>query len=465
MAAPNIDSEYRSFGPGIKVAVIGAGICNYPSERPSVSDSPSILPSDATEGQLLVGSNNQRVHLIESKSRTDLELAFAPPSACYPGLTTNIPTNLMFASLKPWIEHTDDYVGHSAVEQYLQELSQTSGVNDVTIYKTRVEDARKIEDGKGWRLRTITLDESSTSNRVIERAWDFDALVVASGHYNLAHVPNIPGLSELKTHFPDRIIHSKEYREAETYKGKSVFIVGGGVSAMDIGREITNFAKSITQSTRSGEFDLPEVLLTKRINRVGGVSQLSVDPKYDGHSLRSNESIPAKIYLQDGTELQDIDRIILATGYLNSYPFLPHLHSDDTCADEVGDDIIIGAKGDMVHNLHKDVFYIEDPSLAFVGVPYHVVTFSTYDYQAQVVAQVFSGKSRLPTRAAMKSEYDERVKTRGHGRRFQSLMDVDLEIDIHCYISSHCFMVEKPLPEIGVLVKAPAFRPFLIQLF
>jgi hypothetical protein len=113
--------------------------------------------------------------------------------------------------------------------------------------------------------------------------------------------------------------------------------------------------------------------------------------------------------------------VVVATGYITSYPFLPELHSDTTPITGAGEGIVVTSDGEMAHNLHRDIFYIGDPTLAFVGVPYHVATFSFFDFQAQAVARVFAGKARLPTREEMRKEYEKRVAEKGYGRPFHSL--------------------------------------------
>jgi hypothetical protein len=118
----------------------------------------------------------------------------------------------------------------------------------------------------------------------------------------------------------------------------------------------------------------------------------------------------------------------LATGYITSYPFLPQLHSDDAPITEAGEVLLVTSDGGMAHNLHRDIFYINDPTLAFVGVPYYVATFSLFDFQAQAVARVFAGKARLPTREEMRREYEKRVEEKGLGRGFHSLHGAGLEV-------------------------------------
>jgi len=68
------------------------------------------------------------------------------------------------------------------------------------------------------------------------------------------------------------------------------------------------------------------------------------------------------------------------------------------------------------------MFYIPDPTLTFVGVPYHVATFTLFEFQAIAVAAVFSERAWLPTREEMRGEYRERVERKGCGRSFNSLL-------------------------------------------
>ena len=119
--------------------------------------------------------------------------------------------------------------------------------------------------------------------------------------------------------------------------------------------------------------------------------------------------------------LDDVDNVVLATGYITSYPFIQQYHRDDVAAEDATRGILVTSEGNMVHNLHKDIFYTEDPSLTFVGVPYHNVTFSLFDFQAQALARVLTGKARLPSWDLMRQEYDERGASKGRGRKFHSL--------------------------------------------
>jgi hypothetical protein len=224
-------------------------------------------------------------------------------------------------------------------------------------------------------------------------------------------------------------MHSKQYRRAEKFRGKKLLIIGAGVSATDICRELGEVADKLYQSVRGGAFDLPPTLLPEIAERVAEVSSYVADDGFTpGHPLGPDDPIPGSVVLKDGRTLTGIDYVIVATGYITSYPFLPQLHSDTVPAAEAGPDLVVTADGQMAHNLHKDIFYISDPTLAFVGVPYHIATFSLFDFQSQIVARVFAGKAILPSEDQMRDEYEARLRDRGAGRNFHSLREDGMEI-------------------------------------
>ncbi|KIW76916.1 hypothetical protein Z517_09360 [Fonsecaea pedrosoi CBS 271.37] len=92
-------------------------------------------------------------------------------------------------------------------------------------------------------------------------------------------------------------------------------------------------------------------------------------------------------------------------------------------------EMLVTAEGDMVHNLWQDIFYIPNPTMAFVGTPLQVTTFYLFDFQAQVVARVFAGKAYLPAQDVMRKEYEDRLAYRGTGWDFYSLRKRGAEQD------------------------------------
>lgn len=428
-----------------KVAVIGAGISGVSAaahllkqgletvlfERSDIPggvwhyDERSALESTFPNTRPSVGDYKTRPAVAystpppEYDDQKDLEIAHAPPGPSYAGLRNNVSTRLMKTSLQDWPEGTEDYVTQKVLEEYIQAFSNNHGVTAITQYHTRVEEVRK--QGAEWVLRTTTLQKSSAGAHLVERRWTFDAVVVASGHYNTPNIPNWPGIAEWKSARPAQVWHSKGYRKPHQFKDQNILVIGASVSANDIAKEAGPYANKIYQSTRNGELDLPAVLLPPNATRVAEIQSFDLDKEHLDDSADPASPIPGTVTLVDGQKIENLHAVVVCTGYITSYPFLPHLHNDDIPASEADESVLVTAKGDMVHNLYKDIFYIPDPTLSFIGAPYHIATFSLFEFQAQAVARVLVGKTSLPTEQEMRAEYGEKVAKKGLGRDFHSL--------------------------------------------
>lgn len=101
------------------------------------------------------------------------------------------------------------------IREWIESIFTRGGNEGVVELSTTVERAVKNEDGE-W---VLTLRKESPAR---DHWWEekFDSLVVASGHYNVPWLPNVPGMIEYEKRFPGRIIHSKHFRDASDFKGK-----------------------------------------------------------------------------------------------------------------------------------------------------------------------------------------------------------------------------------------------------
>lgn len=238
--------------------------------------------------------------------------------------------------------------------------------------------------------------------------------------------------------------HSKRYRNPDGFAGQNVLLIGAGVSSVDIAKDIGVSARAVYQSSRGGPYDLPPHLLPGNGVRIGGVESFSLP---ESNVLASEGSIPGTITLKSGEKLCNIHRVVVCTGYHVSIPFLRHLHADDTPVEDADESALV-TNGQAVHNLHQDIWYIPDPTLSFIGVPFHVATFSLFEFQAmvsqvlrvlpetahakihsfQALAQVYAGKAPLPTTTVMRDEYLARLQRKGVGRALHSLKGKGEEI-------------------------------------
>lgn len=182
------------------------------------------------------------------------------------------------------------------------------------------------------------------------------------------------------------------------------------MSSADIAREISPVARKIYQSTRNGAFDIPEIALPSNATRIEEVEAFEITS-----SETDSNHLPLTVRLKSGQTLDHIDIIVLCTGYQMVLPFLPDYNDN-----ELSETAIV-TNGQQFHNLHQDIFYIPDPSLAFVGVSFYTATFTLFEFQAIAVTAFLSQTSQLPSVESMRTEYQNRIDLKGNGRGFHSL--------------------------------------------
>ncbi|KAI1767706.1 MFS general substrate transporter [Hypoxylon sp. FL1150] len=364
----------------------------------------------------------------EGLTADEVELIHGPPNPCYAGLKNNIPTPIMRSSLLQWPDGSEDFVDQKVVHQYIKDIAQIYKVVDKVIFHTRVESVSKPSGNNQWDVVTSTFARTSSGHTLTKKSWKFDAVVVASGHYHIPFVPDVPGLATWKQRFPDRVTHSKRYRTPAPFANQTVLVIGAGVSALDIANETAALGAKVIQSRRQSKYDLLGSRLREGVERVAMAAEFILDgttAETNTQTLESGIPIPGKVVLEDGKVIEGIDHVVIATGYITSYPFLGELEQPLVPWQEADEKVITTSDGYITHNLHKDVFYIPDPSLAFIGVSHLVSTFSLFDFQAQVVAKIFAGQAKLPPQSAMKQEHKERKARFETGNRFHSMFGVE----------------------------------------
>ncbi|KAK7697083.1 hypothetical protein SLS64_013934 [Diaporthe eres] len=258
---------------------------------------------------------------------------------------------------------------------------------------TTVEKA--IKEGDEW---VLTLRKEGPGKDYWWREW-FDALVVATGHYNIPWFPEIPGLAEYDERFPGRIIHSKHFRGADKFGGKRVIVVGGSVSSHEVLHEILPQAQHPVYASIRGEpiaafgwapFKHPHVSIRKQIS--------SLDP------------LTGKVSFADGTELNDVDHIVFGTGYTFSLPWLPHVQER------------ISKAYRRLPGVYQHTWDIEDPTLTFVGMLGGGFTFRVYEWQAVAIARHLAGRAKpLPPTAEQREWEEQRVAKFKGGKDYYSI--------------------------------------------
>ena len=171
----------------------------------------------------------------------------------------------------------------------------------------------------------------------------FDAVVLASGHYSVPFVPDIPGLAEFQKAYPGKLEHSKQFRSRDQYVGKTVVVVGGSVSASDIVVDIHTVVREplyVAQRGLNANPALDNVWKIPRVQKKPTIAKLSTE---NGGTVE----------FSDGTWVSNVDKVHFATGYRLSYPFI---QPDNPVTPR-----------NRLAGFYQHVFKIGDPSLAVVG--------------------------------------------------------------------------------------------------
>ena len=313
------------------------------------------------------------------------EAVFVSP--LYEKLETNIPKELMRYSDKPFPADTQLFPKHSAVKQYLEEYAEE--VKSHIHFETQVVDVT-VKDSKlsTWNLITTDLHTGDETTRT------YDAIVVASGHYTVPHVPEIQGIEAWNNAYPGIISHSKYYNTPESFRDKKVLIVGSSASGLDIGGQINEVSKG-------------SILVSQRAE-----SYLAASAPGDKLIFPEIvEFLPAAthkraIKFADGRVEDEVDAVVFCTGYFYSYPFLSSLQPAAV------------THGWRAMNIYQQMFYIDHPTLVFPALAQRVIPFPIAENQAAVFARVWSSRLQLPSKADMHDWEAAEVNLKGDGKGF-----------------------------------------------
>ena len=203
---------------------------------------------------------------------------------------------------------------------------------------------------------------------------NFDYLVVSTGHFSVPFIPEYEGMKS----FPGRILHGHDFRDAEEFRGKDVVVLGSSYSAEDIALQCYKYgAKSVTIGYRNNPmgFKWPE-----------GMKEVHYLDKLEGN----------KATFKDGHS-QNIDVLILCSGYLHHFPFLE-------------ENLKLKTTNRLYPpKLYKGVVWQDNHKLFYLGMQDQFHTFNMFDCQAWFTRDVIMGKIKLPNDTDIKNDINKWV--------------------------------------------------------
>ncbi|KAK7933774.1 hypothetical protein WMY93_004670 [Mugilogobius chulae] len=309
--------------------------------------------------------------------------------------------------------HLPNHMHHSDLLGYLRLYAQHFKLLPHIQFKTTVQKVRKTPDFTStgqWEVHTET-ENGQKQTHV------FDAVIVCTGHYTQPHLPlqDFPGLEK----FEGRYFHSWEYRNCEGLQGKRVVVIGIGNSGGDIAVEASRVAEKVYLSTRRerGSLvdwdqipvvndDLPARILSGRVQVKANVKEVS----------------GSSVVFEDGTVIDEVDVVILCTGYDYSFPFLPPE---------------LQSKCSFRLRLYKHILppALEHPTLAVVGFIHTLGAINPMaEMQGRWATRVFKGIIKLPSEETMNREIERDTEVMNQG--FLCSVNTPLQVDYLSYMDS-----------------------------
>ncbi|XP_029474475.1 dimethylaniline monooxygenase [N-oxide-forming] 3-like isoform X2 [Rhinatrema bivittatum] len=408
------------------VAVIGAGISGLASLKCCVEVGLRVTCFEMSHD--VGGLWNFTEHAEEGRA------------SIYRSVFTNACKEMMCYPDLPIPDEYPNFMHHSVFLQYLKLYSKHFDLLKYIKFKTKVVSVKKCPDFCTTGRWDVVIETNGKQELAV-----FDFVIICTGHHVYPHLPlkSFPGIEKFK----GRYIHNRQYKDAAGYRGKRVLVVGMGNSGADIAAELSHTAEQVFLSTRSGNWVMSRVwdngypwdmvyvtryetflkyvlprslsdwmyqkMMNKRFNHDNYSlapldRSLRKEPVFNDYIstciicgtvvMKPNirEFTETSAIFDDGTVQENIDTVIFATGYTYAYPFLD-------------DSIVKDSNGEV--SLFKGVFppKLEKSTLAVVGLVQSLGGIPpTSDVQARWVAQVFTGKCKLPSNSSMLEDIEEK---------------------------------------------------------
>lgn len=243
--------------------------------------------------------------------------------------------------------HRDEVVAY--LDGYAQQFRLPVRTGEQVVNVSRIGGGFEATTASGQRYRASTL-------------------VAASGAFGKPHIPSIEG----QGHFRGQVLHSAEYRNPDTFRGRRIVVIGGANSAVQIATELAGVARVTLATLRPVRF-FPQRFLgldfhfwmkwtglerTRWLNDQG--TPVLDSGKY-GQAIKTGR-VPRRsmfthmtergVVWPDGTEEQ-VDVLLFATGFRPNAAYLRELGA-------IGADHRLAQRNGIAQSI---------PGLYFVGFP------------------------------------------------------------------------------------------------
>ncbi|KAK3316569.1 flavin-containing monooxygenase 9 [Apodospora peruviana] len=336
-------------------------------------------------------------------------------------------------------------------QEYMEDFAKHFDLLKDIIFGTSVKQARRNSDDTAWLL---DIEKDDGTGETVE----YDKIVFCSGYQTKASIPTFEGQDK----FEGTILHSQAYRNADPFKDKKVVVIGLSSTSGDIIPDLMPVASKVYVSHRRGALPFkryhkgtPQDLgITWRRRQLSHIATRyfpraskwladtatnflvnrtwNLDPTWrltpvpsitlvlpgsfelvmpllqDG-SLTSLHGItrfvgPKAIEFADGTVVDDVDAVILCTGYGADWnPVAPFIESSATVPNKPD------YKGPPLYRLYMNLFppkYADSCVLLNYSAFGKNNGFSFASVTAWAVSNVLRGAEPVPSREEMEAHID-----------------------------------------------------------
>jgi cation diffusion facilitator CzcD-associated flavoprotein CzcO len=229
-----------------KVCVVGAGVSGLVSARELRREG-----HDVTVMEQSGGVGGQWLYDPRTDASDPLGAA-GVHSSVYASLRLTSPRDIMGFSDFPFFPRSNDddgdsrrYPGHAEFLRYIRDYCDTFGLMDAVRLNTKVlHVGRPLLDDDGvvtrWTVRYCSSGHGVSEHEAVAEE-EFDAVVVASGHYSQPRLPAINGMDK----WTRRQLHSHSYRVPDSFHAEVVVLVGFHQSGVDIALELCKVARDV----------------------------------------------------------------------------------------------------------------------------------------------------------------------------------------------------------------------------
>lgn len=314
------------------------------------------------------------------------------------------------------------YPRHDQVLQYLKAYADHHGLRSLIRFDKSVEKMSRLSSG-GWQITTSDGEVAT-----------HPAVVIANGHNWSPRWPELPGT------FDGEILHSADYDDASSFRGKRVLVVGAGNSGCDIAVESAQVAEQVSLSMRRGYHFYPKFILGFPTDQVGPfVRSLGLSPALTAKVMQTllriavgkqeDLGLPASDHrpLETPAIINSLVPYYVAHGRVDIRPAIAAVAGREvTFADgsKAEYDVMALATGYRVHipflaseeldwGRDRPEFYLYAFSPRYDDLFIAGMTdstgghFSTVDLQSQVIAAYLAAKAHHPARA---QRFDEQKR-------------------------------------------------------